>query len=360
MRDFIKKYKKNFFIVFLIGFGIYFYILSKHNAKEIFIKIKNIHINYIIIVFILLLAYVALESLVIFLFAKKKVKGIGFFTAFRLNLSTQFFNSITPFAAGGQPFQVFYLNARGIKTKDSTSIILMNFITYNIAFVIVGFTCLLYRFNYFNNLLKGEGYKYILLIGFGVNLSVTLLTFVLAFSKKIYHILIEVIWLKIIHWPILRKFKLETKTEKIEKTIDDFNREIKELNHHKLLWVQAVFYHILRIVLFYAIPLFIFMALGESVHGNEANLVVGAIFVAMVMSYIPSPGASGGAEGLFYVIFSFFFQKGALAPALLLWRFITYYFYLLLGFIALLTLNYTKNLREINYPEETLATKESI
>lgn len=360
MREFIKKYKKNFLIVFLIGFGIYFYILSKHNAKEILTKIQNIQIRYIIIVFILLIAYVMLESLVIFIFAKKKVKGIGFLTAFRLNLSTQFFNSITPFAAGGQPFQVFYLNARGIKTKDSTSIILMNFITYNIAFVIVGFACLLWKFNDFNTLLKGAGYKYILLIGFGVNLSVTLLTFVLAFSKRIYHILIEVIWLKIVQWPILRKFKLEMKTEKIEKAIDDFNHEIKELNHHKILWVQAVFYHVLRIVCFYAIPLFIFMALGENVHGIEVNLVVGAIFVAMVMSYIPTPGASGGAEGFFYIIFSFFFQKATLTPALLLWRFITYYFYLLLGFIALITLNYTKNLREINYPEEALATKESI
>jgi len=371
MGEFIKKYKNNFLFVLIIGFFITFFILFRNDTQEIMTNIKQIHINYLIIVFVLLLAYILLEALVIFIFANKKLKGISFLDAFRLNLSTQFFNAITPFAAGGQPFQVFYLNSRGIKAKDSTSIILMNFVTYNIAFVLVGFVCLLYKLTFFNKLLKngdlnyfnflfqGEGYKYILLIGFGINVSVTVLTFFLAFSKKIYHVLIEVIWLKVINWPILRRFKLELKTEKIVSAIDDFNHEIKSLNQHKSLWIQAVFYHIVRIILFYAIPLFIFMALGQNVKGNEINLIVGGIFVAMVMSYIPSPGASGGAEGLFFVIFSFFFQNTVIT-ALLLWRFITYYLYLLFGFIALLTLNYTKNLKEINYPNDQMIVDEGI
>ncbi len=360
MKEFIKKYKKNFILVFIIGFGIYFYILFRHDVVEVANKIKQININYIFVVFALLLAYVALEALVIFKFANEKVKGVSYLDAFRLNLSTQFFNSITPFAAGGQPFQVLYLSARGIKAKDSTSIILMNFITYNISVIIVGLLSLILKFNYFNNIIEGIEFKYFLLIGFGVNVFITVLTFVLAFSRRIYHIIIEVIWIKVIRWPLLKKFKLERKTEKIKIAINEFNHEIKELNKHKRLWIQGVLYHVIRNILFFMIPLFIFIALGENVSGNEINLVVGVVFVMMVMSYFPLPGGSGGAELFFTLIFGAFFINSVIVAGVLLWRFITYYLYLLLGFIALITLNYKKNLDNINYPKDDLAVEETL
>ncbi len=358
MKDFIRKYKKNFILVFLIGFAVYFFILFKNDAEEIKNKIKDIQIPYILIALLLFLIFVILESLILHILTVNKVKGIKFKDSFQVNLATQFFNSVTPFASGGHPFQVLYLNARGIKIKDSTSIILMNFISYSLSFVIVGLVFLVFKFQYFNNLLRGQGYNYLLLIGFGVNIFATSLTFFLAFSKKIYHLLVEVIWLKIIHWPFLRRFNLENKTDNIVKTIDDFNHEIKELNKHKLLWLESVSLQIIRILINNVIPLFIFLALGENVAGNEINLVVGAFFVAMVMSYIPSPGASGGAEGLFYIIFGVFFDRVSIIAAMLLWRFITYYFTLFLGFGSLFTLNYKKDLYNINYGEY-LETNES-
>ncbi len=344
MREFIKKYKKNFLLVLILGFAVYFYILIKQDARPIANKIVHSHFNYLLLVFGLLISYIFLESIVIFLFVRKKAKGLNVLDTFRMNLSTQFFNSITPFAAGGQPFQIFYMNSRGLKTKDSTSIVLMNFITFNIAFVIAGSFCLIYKYAYFTQFIGG----YILLIGFGVNVFITVITFILAFSKNIYHVLMEILWVKVIKWPILKRFKLETKTENIRNTIDDFNREIKELNNNKILWIEAVGLHLIRIILYYAIPLFIFIALGESVKGNEVNLIVAAFFVAMVMSYIPTPGASGGAEGLFGILFSVFFIKESYIAALLIWRFLTYYLVLIIGFVALLTLSYKKDLVELN------------
>ncbi len=350
MNEFINKYKKNFLFVILIGVGIYIFIFFRNDVREVTSQIQDINLKYLITVILLLVLYILLEGLVIYVLARISLKGISLFDSFRLNLSTQFFNAITPFSSGGQPFQVLYLGSRGIKAKDSTSIVIMNYITYNIAFIIVSVLCLIFRFRYFNDLLREDGYKYVLLMGFGINLAVTILTFFLAFSKKIYHILVESVWVKMIHWPILRRIKLENKTDKIKIWIEDFNQEIKNLNKHKLLWVECIAYHGLRIVIFHMIPLLIFLALGENISNMEINLFVGAFFVSMVMAYIPTPGASGGAEGIFYLIFIHFFEMTVI-PALLLWRFTTYYLYLLLGFFALITLNYKKNLKEINYPK---------
>jgi len=349
MREFIKKHQKNLIIVVVLGFLLYFYILFKNDVNEVTNKIRQVNIHYIILILLLLFIYVYFEGLVIYIIAKRKIKGISISDSFRVNMATQFFNYITPFSTGGQPFQILYFNARGIKVRDASSIVLINFITYNIAFVVLGLSCLLLRYDYFTEILKPKGYHYFLFIGIGINIFMTTLSFFLTFSKRFYNILINVIWVKIIRLPFIRRFKLERKVDNIKSSIEIFHSELKVLKKDKWLWIKTILFHIIRLICFYMIPLFTFMALGENITDNEINIVVGAIFVAIVMSYVPTPGASGGAEGLFYIIFSFL--EVAIIPALLLWRFLTYYLYLFVGFFALLTLNYKKNLYKMNYEE---------
>lgn len=51
-------------------------------------------------------------------------------------------------------------------------------------------------------------------------------------------------------------------------------------------------------------------------------------FVLFTANLIPLPGASGGAELAFTMYFGSFFKIGAISkikPAILMWRFITYY-----------------------------------
>lgn len=347
MREIIKKYKKNLIIVAVLGFLLYFYIIFKNDVNEITNKIKQVNIYYLLIIFVFLFIYVFFEGLVIYLIAKRKVKGISVLDSFWVNMATQFFNYITPFSTGGQPFQIVYFKARGIKVRDASSIVLLNFITYNIAYILLGIFGLIFKYEFFKNFLKADNYHYLLFIGFGINILVTILAFFLTFSKKFYRILIEGIWLKIIRWPFLRRFKFERKVENLKNSIEIFHSELKKLKYDKRLWIETILLHIIRLVCFFLVPLFTFMALGENVANNEFNIFVGAIFIAIVMSYVPTPGASGGAEGVFYILFSFL--KIAIIPALLLWRFLTYYLYLILGFIALLTLNYRNNLSKLNY-----------
>ena len=66
---------------------------------------------------------------------------------------------------------------------------------------------------------------------------------------------------------------------------------------------------------------------GESV----VRLIAAATFVYFASMFVPVPGSSGGAEGSFYLFFSPFFPAGAAAPAMLLWRLLTYYAGILAG-----------------------------
>lgn len=53
------------------------------------------------------------------------------------------------------------------------------------------------------------------------------------------------------------------------------------------------------------------------------------VFVAMAL--VPTPGATGGAEAAFILVFGKIIPKSAVGPALTGWRFLTYYFMLLAG-----------------------------
>jgi uncharacterized membrane protein YbhN (UPF0104 family) len=52
-------------------------------------------------------------------------------------------------------------------------------------------------------------------------------------------------------------------------------------------------------------------------------------------SIAPTPGASGAQEGAFYLFFRWIFPERSLFPALLVWRFFTYYFMLLVGAVTI-------------------------
>ena len=53
-------------------------------------------------------------------------------------------------------------------------------------------------------------------------------------------------------------------------------------------------------------------------------------------SYTPLPGASGAQEGGFLLYFREIFRDGTIGLGLLVWRFFTYYIFLIVGVFAVL------------------------
>ena len=139
MKKFINKYKSKINIVILIIItGIVLYLSLKDDFDDIVNNILNINIFYLFLAFLFIIFYWLLRSLVLHKFTKKFKKDNKYLSSLQLMLRTQFFNAITPFATGGQPYQIYYLTKQGIDTAVSTNIIIQNFIVYQIALVFLG------------------------------------------------------------------------------------------------------------------------------------------------------------------------------------------------------------------------------
>ena len=120
-------------------------------------------------------------------------------------------------------------------------------------------------------------------------------------------------------------------TQKAVANIDAFHDGFRQLMKQKDVLSASIAITLLQLTCMFIIPFCICMALGIQV-SSIISMVAASSFVMMISAFIPLPGASGGAEGSFYLLFGIFIMKPALtAVALILWRMITYYLPIVIG-----------------------------
>ena len=122
------------------------YLSLKDNYEEILKIFSSMNIKWLILAFITMIIAWSLKTIPIYFFTKSHKKNFKFRNSISLILRTQFVNAITPFATGGQPYQIYYLNKRGVRSSTATGIILQNFIVYQIALVLLGIIALISNF----------------------------------------------------------------------------------------------------------------------------------------------------------------------------------------------------------------------
>ena len=67
---------------------------------------------------------------------------------------------------------------------------------------------------------------------------------------------------------------------------------------------------------------------------NVMNTLTSSAYVLLIGAFVPIPGASGGIEYGFVKFFGNFLSNSMTNAVLLVWRFITYYFGMIIGMIA--------------------------
>ncbi|MCM1370771.1 MAG: flippase-like domain-containing protein [Clostridium sp.] len=329
-----KKSKKwiNFLLLFIVV-GIVLYFSLKDNFFLIINELKHIDYFFLIIALIIVIFYYILRSFSLYEFIKTANKDIKFISVVRLILMMTFFDGVTPFASGSQPFQIYYLKKKGVTIADATNITIQNFIVYQLALVLFGVFAIIsnYMFNIFtvNSLLKN-----LVLLGFITNLLVTIGLFMLAFLKRFNKFVVKIII------TLLYKLKIvknkEEKIKEFEEQLIEFNLGAKELLKNKNLFLKGIFFNILSLSFLYSVPLFILFSLNDFTSINLFNSIVTTSYVMLIGSFVPIPGGTGGLEYGFIAFFSNFLIGEKLTAAMLVWRVATYYFGILIGALALI------------------------
>ncbi len=325
------KNKLNILLLILVTI-IVLYISLKDNFYDVIIGISKLNIFWIIIALIFIFGYYFLRALSLYNFVKKFKRDIEFKKILKIVFITQFFDGITPSSSGGQPYQIYAFKKEKIEITDATTIVIQNFIVYQIALILLGFIAVIS--NKYLNLFETVGpIKKLILLGFIINVIVIIALFSLAFMKKFNKIIIKATI------NILSKLKIvKNKEEKLEKTneyIEKFNDGTKKLLKDKINFIKTIIFNLLALILFYTIPAVLIFGLGDYKSINVYYSIIASAYVMLIGTFIPIPGATGGLEYAFTQFYGVFIAGPTLTLVMLLWRSMTYYLGVITGSILL-------------------------
>jgi hypothetical protein len=327
----MKNNKRNIIILIIITL-IVVYFSVKDDFNSIITAIVTVDIKWILVAFLFIILYWLFKSYSIYLFMKDSIHDIKFRQAFQLILRTQFFNAVTPFATGGQPYQIYYLKECGFRISGATGLILENFIVYQIALVTLGTIAVITNriVHLFPNVAILQR---LVTLGFAINLFVIILMFLVSFNKNFNK--------KVINFSINILTKLKLVKNK-EETLDKWNSRINEfhecagkLTKNKNLFIKTIIINLFALASLYMVPLFVLYSLGDFNSINIFFTIVVSSYVMLIGSFVPIPGGSGGLEYGFMAFYGNFVSGATLSAMMLIWRFITYYFGLIVGAISL-------------------------
>lgn len=307
------------------------YFSLKDNFNTIINEIINVNIFWLVISFLLAISFWFFKAIATTRIANIFKKDYSIKQGMRLVLETNFFHAITPFAVGGQPYEIYSLKKSKLKITEATNVSIVNFIVYQIALVLLGIIAIVYN-HHFVLLKENDLLKNLVVVGFLVNFIVIVALFLLTCTKKINKILMKFI-IKVLNKIHLVKNKDE-KIKQFNDYLNEFHQGAKILLHDKKLFIKLIFVHFIGLISSYLIPLTLAYAMGISSYTGIEAIVLSS-YVMLIGAFVPIPGGTGGLEYGFMTFYGSFIKGSKLNAIMLLWRFITYYFAMILGAILL-------------------------
>lgn len=319
------------FILLLSATTLVLFFSLKDNYKEIINIIKTLNSTWLLVAFLLIVIYWFFKAIALHMIIKNFKKDYTFLKAFKFILEINFFNAITPFSSGGQPFEIYSLKKDKIKMADATTIVIEQFVVYQIALVILGVIAVLINF-LFNIFPDNSILKHLVTLGFITNTVITLVLFLLAFTKKANKVIIK----KVIG--LLHKLRIIKDDEKLLKKFNKYINELydgtKMLLKDKKSFISMIVMNFVGLISLYLVPLALLYSTGDYTSFNGITSIIASAYVMLIGSFVPIPGGTGGLEFAFIKFYGNFITGSVLTAIMISWRFITYYIPLIIGAIA--------------------------
>ena len=258
----------------------------------------------------------------------------------RTVLLGKYYDSVTPAAIGGQPFQIFYMRRNsGLPGGASTSIPIVGMIANQIGFLLIAIPCfVLSGIAYSKPALIVTAWIGLLFYAFWPVMIVGVSFFPKATTKFLKFLV-----------RILAKIRLiknrEATLKKIEHEVDEYAKSVKLILKTRGLFLQVVGLSVLFNALILAIPFFVLTAFGGNI--NLIDCFILTVAVTSAVYFIPTPGNAGAAEGTFFMVFSSL-SSGYIFWAMLLWRLFSYYIYIIVGPIIYFVMHLEKKRDKID------------
>lgn len=305
------------------------YIIVVDRPEDLAASILSLKLPWLLAACGMIVLYWLLETCELHVVTKKLHPPQKFKDTFRTTMVGQFYNCITPSASGGQPMQAYNMVKTGVPLGIAGSSLLVRFIVYQFALTMYSLVTLVVFWNFFAS--KVTGLAFLSMVGFAVNSAVLAGLLCVGFARKFAkRVTVGAI-------RFLAKLRLIKRPEErivsAEAELERFYNGFQLVRKQGVVMLKMLILSLLQLTAFFLIPYFLCLAFGQE-HVSPFQVIAAQAFVTMVSSFIPLPGAAGGAEVSFVTFFSIFMQGSNLNLSMLLWRMLTFYAPILFGGIV--------------------------
>ncbi len=349
-----RRYLINIIVILLITFGYTTYSLWNELPAviDVFSGTEADYRMIVIIIFLVALKFL-IEGVILFIFARLYTPTYKIHRGVANAFVGQFYSDITPSSTGGQFAQVKTFAQQGVPVSIGASIMVMHFILFQIVLVVFGGLAILLNLGEFGRLGSIAIFKLNIPVwvfasfGFLANLVTIVGLFLLSYSRRIHHFVINkgvdlLAKIKIVKRPEYRKNKLYVATE-------NFRVELRRLSSNVPAAALIMVLFFIKFIVNYSITFFVALMLNPALYGSLSfwETITKTSFLGMITGFIPVPGAAGFAEYFYEIIFSPVFGGDvAFTKAVqLIWRVATFYLNLIVG--GLVTAFYRSSMEEI-------------
>lgn len=230
------------------------------------------------------------------------------------------FGFLTPGQSGAAPAQIVRLSQVGLKVGDATALQLTKFFIYQAAVTVFGAVVLVGRASYFV-----ERFGDIVLVcvfAFAVHVAIMSGLVAMVFFpnavRRLCHFLVRLASEKIhlIKDP-------ESLHARVDAEVDGYAGSVHQAIRQGKVVVLAVVINVAQLACLYCIPFCVLRALGV-VEVDFLTALCASAFIQLIMTAVPLPGGTGGAEAGFALFFGPELESLTTA-AVVLWRALSFY-----------------------------------
>lgn len=291
------------------------------------LRLIDINFLFVMIALLFLILIIIVDVFSVHRMIYRKTMRSRWFLSYKSLGILRYYDAVTPLSSGGQAFMVTYLTGRDVPASTSLSIPVAKLIFQQISWLIISFVCLIISFT---NGMSQSFVSAASIIGFVLAFLMVAFILFISLSKKLGEKLVSGCLKLLVKMHILKNF--EKHYAKVMGFVEDYQNIMKEYSKSKWDILFQIVLHSMRFVLLFSIPYFIYLAFpfqGGKI-GNYGDFFIYTALIDMASSFIPLPGGTGMNEITFAALFKDYLG-GYTFWALLLWRFCSYYFYLLQG-----------------------------
>jgi len=330
MKPGVKRILSFLFIVLSIAV-VFILAFSNKELSSAWDTIGKLDLRWLAGIFLCWAAYTFFDGMNYWCYLRSQGFRISLGRSVNVALIGFYYSNITPSAAGGQPMQVNSMRKAGIPVGYGTMAVTIRFIANQFMISLICLALFLMNRGFVYDQLGGV--MWIVRIGWLINFGAVPVVILAAFKRN---------WIQsFANWLILKLEKIhliknaDIAISKVTEVLDTYHTALRELVHSPgqiLIQFLCSFASLLGLT---GSVIFVYHAFGMSGTPWYHILTISCLLFVSA-SYTPLPGASGAQEGGFLVFFKNIFTDGTIGLALLVWRFFTFYLFLIVGVFTIL------------------------